>query len=99
MSTARFKGGTFSFLKDRLAMEFVNTDTGEEAKETVACSCKTSKMKIRLNSRYVMDVIQSMNRPKIKMVFKTGSAPCLFEEEGDRKENKNYTCIVMPMRF
>ena len=99
LASARFKGVTFSFLKDRLIMEFVNTDTGEEAKETVSCSCKNSKMKIRLNSRYVMDVVQSMGRPQVKMAFKTGSSPCLFEEEGDRKENKNYTCIVMPMRF
>ena len=99
LASARFKGVTFSFLKDKLTMEFVNTDTQEEAKEVVSCQCKVSKQKIRLNSRYVLDVVHSMKTPQVKMFFKTSSSPCLFMEGGDIKENKNYTCIVMPMRF
>ena len=99
LASARFKGVTFSFTKNKLTMEFINTDTQEEAKEIVDCSCNVSKLKIRLNSKYVLDVLHSMKKKQVKMAFKSNSSPCLFEEEGDKKENKNYICIVMPMRF
>lgn len=97
LASARFKGVTFSFTKNKLTMEFVNTDTQEEAREVINCESQTSKLKIRLNSKYVLEVLHSMKEKKVKMFFKASSSPCLFEEEGN--EDKNYTCIVMPMRF
>ena len=99
LASARFKGVTFSFTKNKLTMEFVNTETQEEAKEMINCECKVSKLKIRLNSKYVLDILHSMKTKQVKMFFKTSSSPCLFKERGDDVDDKNYTCIVMPMRF
>ena len=99
LASARFKGVTFSFTKNKLTLDFVNTDTQEESREIINCECKVSKLKIRLNSRYVLDILHSMKTKKVRMCFKTSSSPCLFKEEEDEKDDKNYTCIVMPMRF
>ncbi|MCY4513417.1 MAG: DNA polymerase III subunit beta [Bdellovibrionales bacterium] len=99
LASARFKGVTFSFTKSKLTMEFINTDTQEEAREIINCESQTSKLKIRLNSKYVLDVLHSMKKKRVKMFFKASSSPCLFKEEESEEENKNYICIVMPMRF
>jgi DNA polymerase III subunit beta len=79
--------------KDRLILSTNNPEVGE-ATEELAVDYKGEGVAIGFNSRYLMDVLSSMDRQQIALELNDSLSPCLITEEGD----EHYKCVVMPMR-
>ena len=95
LASARFKGIVFSFTNNKeLSMEFSNPDIGE-AKEKVPCKFKGGDIKVRFNSRYILDILNNIHEENIRIFLNNQNSPGVLQGE----KNKDYTCIVMPMKF
>jgi DNA polymerase-3 subunit beta len=79
--------------KDLLTLSTNNPEVGE-ANEELAVDYKGEGIAIGFNSRYLMDVLSSMDRQTIALELSDALSPCLITEEGDEL----YKCVVMPMR-
>ncbi len=79
--------------KDRLILSTNNPEVGE-ATEELTVDYKGEGVAIGFNSRYLMDVLSSMDRQQIALELNDSLSPCLITEEGD----EHYKCVVMPMR-
>jgi DNA polymerase-3 subunit beta len=79
--------------KGLLVLSTNNPDVGE-ASEELAVDYKGEGITIGFNSRYLMDVLASMDRQSITLELNDALSPCLISEEGDEL----YKCVVMPMR-
>lgn len=94
LTSARFKGVNFSFKKNLLSIHFSHPDVGE-ADESLACEYKGEEIKIRFNSKYILDILQSIHEDKVKIILKDSRSPGLIQAQN----RDNYTCLVMPMKL
>src|SRR5512135_1278886 len=79
--------------KERIILSTNNPEIGE-ANEELAVDYAGEGIAIGFNSRYLMDVLMSMDREHIAIELNDPLSPCLITEEGD----EHYKCVVMPMR-
>jgi DNA polymerase-3 subunit beta len=79
--------------KERIILSTNNPEIGE-ASEELAVDYSGEGIAIGFNSRYLMDVLMSMDREQIAIELNDPLSPCLITEDGD----ENYKCVVMPMR-
>ena len=47
------------------------------------------------NARYLLDVLSVLRGTEARLAFKDSLSPCLVSEA----EDKDYLCVVMPMRI
>ena len=94
LTSARFKGVNFTFTKNSLAIDFSHPEVGE-AKEQLACDYKGKELKIRFNSKYVLDILNSIHEEKVKILLKDSRSPGLIQAHS----KDNYICLVMPMKL
>ena len=93
LTSARFKGVLFAFKKKTLSIESSHPEFGE-AKEDVPCEGRC-EINIRFNSKYILDIVNSISDKKIKFTLKNETSPGVLQGE----KTKNYTCVVMPMKI
>ena len=93
LSNQKSKGVTFNFSKGTMTILSFSQDLGE-AKEDISVDYDKEDLKIGFNAMYIMDVLSSIEEEEIKMHFNNQSSPALLTPVND----KNYTCVVMPMR-
>jgi DNA polymerase-3 subunit beta len=79
--------------KERIILSTNNPEIGE-ASEELAVEYAGEGIAIGFNSRYLMDVLMSMDREHIAIELNDPLSPCLITEDGD----EHYKCVVMPMR-
>ena len=79
--------------KERIILSTNNPEIGE-ASEELAVDYAGEGIAIGFNSRYLMDVLMSMDREHIAIELNDPLSPCLITEDGD----EHYKCVVMPMR-
>jgi len=79
--------------KNLLLLSTNNPEVGE-ANEELSIDYKGESISIGFNSRYLMDVLMSMDKDTISLELNDSLSPCLVKEEG----NDDYKCVVMPMR-
>ena len=94
LTSARFKGVNFTFKKNILSMHFSHPDEGE-AFEELPCKYEGEELKIRFNSKYILDILQSLYEKQIKFLLKDNKSPGIIQAEG----RDSYTCLVMPMKL
>lgn len=94
LTSARFKGVNFTFENKRLLIQFSHPDVGE-ASEELPCEHKGEKLKIRFNSKYILDILNSIHLEKLKITLKDSQSPCLIQAVG----KDSATCLVMPMKL
>ncbi len=95
LTSARFKGVDFTFKSNALRIQFSHPEAGEEAFETLSCKHKGKELKIRFNSKYILDVLQSVHEENIKITLSDSRSPGLIQPE----TGSHYTCLVMPMKL
>ncbi len=83
----------FQLEKDLLVLSTNNPEVGE-ATEELAVQYQGDSLSIGFNSRYLLDVLTSMDHEKVSLELNDALSPCLLKEEG----NEEYKCVVMPMR-
>lgn len=94
LSNQKSKGVTFSFSKGRLEITSNNPDLGD-AKEELEVGYSGEAIKIGFNAKYIMDVLSSINDDEIKIDLKDQLSPGVMRPSAD----KDYTCVIMPMRI
>lgn len=94
LTSARFKGVNFTFTDGRLFIQFSHPDVGE-ASEEISCEYKGEELKIRFNSKYILDILHSISEERLKITLKDSKSPGLIQALG----KDNYTCLVMPMKL
>ena len=94
LTSARFKGVNFSFSKNTLSIDFSHPEVGE-AQEKLACDYKGEEIKIRFNSKYILDILNSISEAKLKISLNDSRSPVLIQA----KSKDNYVCLVMPMKL
>lgn len=95
LTSARYKGITFVFKENTLVMAISHPELGE-ATETIDCEYNhKQELKIRFNSKYVLDVLQSLSEDKIKIILKDSTSSGMIQGFG----NENYSSIIMPIKF
>ena len=94
LTSVRFKGVNFTFKDNLLSIYFSQQEAGE-ASEELACEYKGEEIKIRFNSKYILDVLNSIHEKKIKVSLSHSKAPGLIQP----LSKNSYTCLVMPMKL
>ena len=94
LTSARFKGVNFTFAKSKLSIDFSHPEVGS-AEEKLKCEYKGEELKIRFNSKYILDILNSVQEEKIKIILKDSRSPGLIQA----CSTDNYVCLVMPMKL
>lgn len=94
LSNQKSKGVTLSLSNGRLEITSNNPELGD-AKEEIEVEYKGSGLKIGFNAKYMMDVLSSINDEDIKIDLKDQLSPGVMRPKAD----KDYTCVIMPMRI
>jgi DNA polymerase-3 subunit beta len=71
-----------------------NPDLGE-AHDELPVQYEGEALSAGFNARYLLDVLQAMGTEKVSFELHDQLSPTVLKEEG----NKNYRCVVMPMRI
>ncbi|MGH7273741.1 MAG: DNA polymerase III subunit beta, partial [Nitrospiria bacterium] len=77
----------------RICLSSNNPEMGE-AREDLQVPYKGDGLSAGFNARYLLDVLGSMSGEEAQFEFKDALSPCLVREPQD----KDYLCVVMPMR-
>ena len=94
LTSARFKGVDFTFKDNLLNIKFSHPEVGE-ASEVLPCEYKGEELKVRFNSKYILDILQSVYEEKLRIILKDSRSPGLIQAES----KSDYTCLVMPMKL
>jgi len=94
LTSARFKGVNFTFSKVNLVIDFSHPEVGE-ASEELKCKSSDEEIKVRFNSQYILDILQSIQEDNVLITLIDNRSPGLLQPEG----GSPYTCLVMPMKI
>lgn len=81
------------FTPGRLLLTAENPDVGE-AEEEILADYQGEEMAVGFNARYLLDVLGAMDREVITLGLHDPLSPCLIRQAEDRE----YLCVIMPMR-
>jgi DNA polymerase-3 subunit beta len=84
----------FIFSKGKLEISSSNPEMGD-AKEEIELNYDGPELKVGFNSKYITDVLNSIQDPEIEFHLNDQLSPSLIKPHKD----PNYTCVVMPMRM
>ncbi len=94
LSNQSSKGVTLDFSKKSLKISSNNPDMGE-AHEELDIDYKGDQIKIGFNAKYLLDILNSFDDEDVQIHLNDRLSPGLIKPCHD----KDYTCIVMPMRI
>ncbi len=94
LSNQKSKGVTFTFSKGKMAIMSNNPELGD-AHEELDVDYQGKELKIGFNAKYIIDVLNSINDDEVNLELKDQLSPGLMRPNAD----KNYTCVIMPMRI
>ncbi len=83
----------FRFAPGRLLLTAENPDLGE-AEEEILADYQGEEMAVGFNASYLLDVLGAMDREVISLGLHDPLSPCLIRQAEDRE----YLCVIMPMR-
>lgn len=93
MSRERTHAVRFDLETGKITLISMNPDIGE-AREEIEAQYKGDQMTVGFNARYLMDILQVMESESVSMELQEPLSPTLLLEEN----NREYQCVVMPMR-
>jgi DNA polymerase-3 subunit beta len=94
LSTESYRGVKITLDKNNMEMVSVNPDLGD-VKDNIEIVFDDKQIEMGFNSRYFIDVFQSMDSEKVEMGFIDNSSPCIIKGDSD----KGFLGLVMPMRI
>lgn len=94
LSNQKSKGVTLNFNDGKLEITSNNPELGD-AKEEMAVAFTGKAIKIGFNAKYIMDVLSAIKEDEIDLDLKDQLSPGVLRPNAD----KNYTCVIMPMRI
>ncbi|OFZ16675.1 MAG: DNA polymerase III subunit beta [Bdellovibrionales bacterium RBG_16_40_8] len=95
LSNQKSKGVTLNFTQGRLEISSNNPELGD-AKEEIEIDYNGTGLKIGFNAKYIIDILNSMEKEEdISIDLKDQLSPGVMRA----REDKDYTCVIMPMRI
>lgn len=94
LSNHKSKGVTISLTQNKMEITSNNPELGD-AKEEIDVEYSGDDMKIGFNARYILDILNSFEEDSLALELDGQLSPGLIRPKND----KNYTCVVMPMRI
>jgi len=94
LSSEKSKGIKVGLTRDCLLLSSSNPDLGD-AKEELDVVYTGSEISIGFNARYVIDILQAVDKENIILYLKDNISPGLIQPEND----DDYLAVVMPMRL
>lgn len=94
LSNQKSKGVTLNISNGKLEISSNNPELGD-AKEEIDVAYKGEGLKIGFNAKYIMDVLSSFEEDKVNIELKDQLSPGVMRPNRD----KDYTCVIMPMRI
>ena len=89
------------FTNESLEISVLNRDIGGEAHEVLPVSYSGETHTIGFNALYLMEIMNIITQPKIKMEMNTQISACLlfphYEKEEDKKSEDTF--LIMPLRI
>lgn len=85
---------TMKFTPGRLLLSCVNLDLGE-ARERLDVEYQHEEMTVGFNARYILDFLGALTTEQATIRLHDPLSPALFAG----KDDKRYTCVIMPMRL
>ncbi len=94
LSSESYRGVKISLENNNMELVSINPDLGD-AKDNIEIEYRDERLEMGFNSRYFIDVFQSMDSEEVIMGFIDNSSPCLIKGDND----KGFLGLVMPMRI
>ncbi len=94
MSSDKSHGVRFDFAKGNLKIASDNPDLGEAA-EDVEIDYAGPSVAIGVNARYLLDVLDASKSAEVTIGLKSEHDPLMITPT----EDKDYVCVIMPMRL
>ncbi len=94
LANHKSKAVTLAFSQGKMEITSNNPEFGD-AKEELEINYTGKEMKIGFNAKYIQDVLQVIQDEDIDLELNDQLSPGLMRPHND----KNYTCVVMPMRI
>jgi DNA polymerase-3 subunit beta len=90
-----------TFNSDMLEVSVINRDIGGEAHENVSVSFSGEPHVIGFNALYLMEILNIINQPKIRVEMNTQISACLLFPQFEKIEDKKTddTFLIMPLRI
>jgi DNA polymerase-3 subunit beta len=85
---------TMELKRGRLLLSCVNLDLGE-ARERIDIEYEHEDMVVGFNARYILDFLGAVEGERITINLQDPLSPALFRA----KDEKGYSCVIMPMRI
>ena len=85
---------TVELKRGQLLLSCINLDLGE-ARERLDVEYEHEDMTIGFNARYILDFLSVVEAEQVTMHLQDPLSPALFRA----KDDKRYTCVIMPMRI
>ncbi len=94
LSNQKSKSVTLTLNPGLMQISSNNPEIGD-AKEEIEVDYKGEEIKIGFNAKYLLDILNSFSDESVKIELNDQLSPGLIVPEND----KDYTCVVMPMRI
>lgn len=94
LSNHKSKGVTITLSNGKMEITSNNPELGD-AKEEIDINYSGENLKIGFNARYILDILNSFDGDSLALELDGQLSPGLIRPDND----KNYTCVVMPMRI
>ena len=94
MSRERSNAVKVDLDEGRITISSSNPDIGE-ATDEIGADYKGEALSLGFNARYLIDILDAMVSDKVVMELQAPLSPVLIREEKD----KDYRCVIMPMRI
>ena len=94
LSSEKSKGIKVNLINDCLILSSSNPDLGD-AREEIDISYSGDEISIGFNARYIIDILQAIDKENIFLILKDNISPGLIQPEND----KDYLAVIMPMRL
>jgi DNA polymerase-3 subunit beta len=85
---------TMELKPGRLLLRCVNLDLGE-ARERLEVEYEHEEMVVGFNARYILDFLGVVDSEQVTVQLQDPLSPALFRA----KDDKRYSCVIMPMRI
>ena len=93
LSSESYRGVKITLENNNMELVSVNPDLGD-VKDNIEIEFKDKHLEMGFNSRYFIEVLQSMHSGTVELGFIDNSSPCIIKGDDD----KGFLGLVMPMR-
>ncbi|MGE0631761.1 MAG: DNA polymerase III subunit beta [Pseudobdellovibrionaceae bacterium] len=94
VANQKSKGVTLLLSNGKMEISSNNPELGD-AKDEIEIDYKGGDLKIGFNAKYITDILNSIHDETIELELNDQLSPGLVRPQND----KNYTCVIMPMRI